>query len=207
MAAPQHPPNSPENRAKRAFKALAQVRGTLYNRLADHILSNRSRLREEAAGTEHGSFTLHAIDEQFLSKMNILDRAMGELSRPEPKEGHTTTTTYETIEVIAKREELPQKIADALAERGESDFLDLCVLRADENSAEVLLVLAREDHVVISKPVLALAEKQEQESPSGQVGAGAAKGPNVAGPNKAGGASGSASSKPGAIDSGDESPH
>lgn len=207
MAAPQHPPNSPENRAKRAFKALSQVRGTLYNRLADHILANRSRLREEAAGSEHGSFSLHAIDEQFLSKMNILDRAMGELSRPEPKEGQTTTTTYETIEVIAKREELPQKIADALAERGESDFLDLCVLKADENSAEVLLVLAREDHVMIAKPALALAEKQEQEGPSGQSGPGGAKGSSAAGPIKTEGAGGSASSKPSATDLGDDNAH
>ena len=165
-------PNSPENRAKRAYKALSSNRNTLYNRMVDFILENRSRLRDETGGTELSGFTLLQMDEQFLQKMQVLDRCMCELARPEPKEGHTTTTTYETVEVNAKREELPQKIADALAERGESELLDLCVLRADDTGAEVLLVLAREDYDVPVKPAKP-AEKQEQqqEGQSGQSGA------------------------------------
>jgi len=168
LAAKQHAPNSPENRAKRAFKALSHTRGILYQRLSDFVLTNRARLRQEASGNDIGGFTHQQLEEQFLTKMSVLDRAMGELARPEPKEGQTTTTTYETIEVIAKREELPQKIADALAERGESDFLDLCVLRADEHGAEVLLVLAREDHEVPA--TAARSEKQQQDGQSGQLG-------------------------------------
>jgi len=168
LAQKHNAPNSPENRAKRAYKALSHCRSTLYNRLCDFILTNRGRLREEATGTEASNYCHQQLDELFLTKMNVLDRTMGELARPEPKEGQTTTTTYETVEVIAKREELPQKIADALAERGESDFLDLCVLRADENVAEVLLVLAREDHEVPATPVR--TDKQEQDGQSGQSG-------------------------------------
>ncbi|HLX61709.1 MAG TPA: hypothetical protein VKX17_10550 [Planctomycetota bacterium] len=168
MAAKHFAPNSPENRAKRAYKALSGCRNTLYQRMSDYILSNRSRLRDEVGGTETTCYSLQQLDELFLSKMNVLDRAMCELARPEPKEGQTTTTTYETVEVIAKREELPQKIADALAERGESDFLDLCVLRADEHVAEVLLVLAREDHEVPAQP--ATPNKKEQDGQSGQSG-------------------------------------
>ena len=169
MAVKQHAPNSPENRAKRAYKALSSNRNTLYNRMVDYILENRGRMRGETSGVDMSNFTLTQLDEQFLAKMHVLDRCMSELARPEPKEGQTTTTTYETVEVIAKREELPQKIADALAERGESEFLDLCVLRADEVGAEVLLVLAREDYEVPVKP---RTEKQEQDGQSGQSGQG-----------------------------------
>ena len=168
MAAKQYPPNSPENRAKRAYKALSQNRNTLYNRMVDYILENRARMRGEVNGADLSSFTITHLDEQYLSKMQVLDRVMGEISRPEPKEGQTTTTTYETVEVSAKRDELPQKIADALAERGESEFLDLSVLRADDNFAEVLLVLAREDYdVPVKTPV---AEKKESDGQSGQSG-------------------------------------
>jgi hypothetical protein len=75
----------------------------------------------------------------------VVERSVAELARGESRENQTTTTTYETVEVIAKREDLPQKVADALAEHGESDLLDICVLRADEKQAEILLVMARED--------------------------------------------------------------
>jgi hypothetical protein len=170
LAAKQHAPNSPENRAKRAFKALSGLRSTIYTRLVDYVLLNRSRLREEASGQDLASYTHQQLDELFLTKMNILDRAMSEVARPEPREGQTTTTTYETVEVIAKREELPQKIADALAERGESDFLDLCVLRADEHSAEVLLILAREDQDVPVAQVRTDEKQDEQSGPSGPSG-------------------------------------
>lgn len=61
--------------------------------------------------------------------------------------GTTTTTTYETVEVTARREDIPQRVADALAEHGESDLLGINVLRADDKHAEILLVMAREDVV------------------------------------------------------------
>ena len=42
---------------------------------------NRSRLREEGSGTDLSSYTHQQLDELFLAKMNILDRAMGETLR------------------------------------------------------------------------------------------------------------------------------
>ncbi len=124
---------------------MTEVRNALYRRYVDYILANEHRIRDEVSGEDSYSFTLQQLDEQFLNKLNIVERAVAELTRSEFREGQTTTTTYETVEVIAKREELPQKVADALAEHGDSDFLDLCVLRADDKLAEVLLVLAREE--------------------------------------------------------------
>jgi hypothetical protein len=150
-----------EQRSKRAFNAMLEIRNSLYRRLVDYVLANESRMMDEAGGEDSYSFTLQQLDEQFLNKLNVVERAVGELNRCEHREGQTTTTTYEAVEIIAKRQELPQKVADALAEHGDSDFLDLCVLRADEKQAEVLLVMAREDSgtppVKPAKP-----ERQEQ---------------------------------------------
>ena len=137
--------NKSETRTRKAYSAMTEVRNALYKRYVDYILANEHRIRDEVSGEDSYSFTLQQLDEQFLNKLNIVERAVAELTRSEFREGQTTTTTYETVEVIAKREELPQKVADALAEHGDSDFLDLCVLRADDKLAEVLLVLAREE--------------------------------------------------------------
>ena len=148
MATKQNPPaceTKSETRTRRAFTVMSEIRNALYRRYVDYILANERRIRDEINGEDSYSFTLQQMDEQFLNKLNIVERAVAELTRSEFREGQTTTTTYETVEVIAKRDELPQKVADALAEHGESDFLDLCVLRADEKQAEVLLVMAREE--------------------------------------------------------------
>lgn len=134
-----------DDRVKRAYGIMAEIRGTLYQRLADYVLANESRIRGETLGEESYSFCLQQMDELYLNKLGVIERAVAELGRGEAREGLTTTTTYETIEVVARREDLPQKVADALAEHGESDLLDVCVLSADDKQAEILLVLARED--------------------------------------------------------------
>lgn len=134
-----------DDRARRAYGIMAEIRSVLYQRLADYVLSNEARIRSETLGEESYSFCLQQMDEMFLNRLGIIERAVAELSRSDQRESMTTTTTYETIEVVAKREDLPQKVADALAEHGESDLLDVCVLSADDKQAEILLVLARED--------------------------------------------------------------
>ncbi|MGD0091521.1 MAG: hypothetical protein ABSE73_16500 [Planctomycetota bacterium] len=160
MAAKQNEPGSAEARNKQAYSQMLEVRNVLYRRLVDYVLTNARQIKDEVGGEELYSFTLQQMDEQLLSKLNIVERANCELARGESREGQTTTTTFEAIEVIAKREELPQKVADVLAEHGESEFLDLAVLRADEKHAEVLVVLAREESS--PRPAAAPAEKKPQ---------------------------------------------
>jgi len=162
-------PNTPtnqESRAKKAFTAMSEIRNGLYRRLVEYVLANEHRIKDEVSGEDTYSFTLQQLDEQFLNKLNIVERAVGELTRCEYREGQTTTTTYEAVEVVARREELPQKIADALAEHGESDFLDLCVLRADDKQAEVLLVMAREEN----GPPAPVATPEPQQREQGEEG-------------------------------------
>ena len=168
MAEKQNTPTNQENRAKRAFSAMLEIRNALYRRLVEYVLTNENRMRDEVSGEDSYSFTLQQLDEQFLNKMNVIERTVSELTRCEYREGQTTTTTYEAVEVVARREELPQKIADALAEHGDSDFLDMCVLRADDKQAEVLLVMAREEHG--TPAATPTPEKQREQGEQGDQG-------------------------------------
>jgi hypothetical protein len=140
-------PATQDDRVKRAYGIMNDIRGRLYRRLAEYVLTNERRIRSETLGEETYSFCLQQMDDLFLNKLNVVERAVGELSRHDPREGQPTTTTYETVEVTARREDLPQRVADALAEHGESDLLSINVLRADEKHAEILLIMAREDVV------------------------------------------------------------
>lgn len=140
-------PTAQDDRVKRAYGIMNDIRGRLYRRLAEYVLTNELRIRSETLGEETYSFCLQQMDDLFLNKLNVVERAVGELSRHDPREGQPTTTTYETVEVTARREDLPQRVADALAEHGESDLLSINVLRADEKHAEILLIMAREDVV------------------------------------------------------------
>jgi len=138
-----HPTKS--DHVRRAYGIMADIRGALYQKLAEYVLANEGRVRQEIMGEESYSFCLQQMDELYLNKLNIIERAVAELGRGSEREGQATTMTYETVEVVARREDLPQKVADALAEHGDADLLDVCVLRADDKQAEILLVLAREE--------------------------------------------------------------
>jgi len=136
-----------EDPSKRAMLVMQDVRNALHRRLVGYVLNNAEGFRDESQTTENYNFLHQQMDEQILAKLCVASRALAELSQPDLREHpQLMMTTYETVEVIARREELPQKIADALAEHSESDFLDMSVLRADDQTAEVLLVLAREDN-------------------------------------------------------------
>jgi hypothetical protein len=134
-----------DERVRRACGVMTEVRSRLYRRLAEYVLAHENRIRAETAGEESYSFCLQQMEELFLNKLNVVERAVAELGRPEPREPTSTTTTYETVEITSRREDLPQRIADALAERAESDLLNVCVLRADDRQAEILLILSREE--------------------------------------------------------------
>jgi hypothetical protein len=135
-----------DERVKKACGIMADIRARLYRRLADYVLSNEGRIRAETSGEETYSFCLQQMEEMFLNRLNVVERAVAELGRSEYREGvTTTTTTYETVEVSARREDLPQRVADALAERAESDLLDVCILRADDRHAEIMLILSRQE--------------------------------------------------------------
>lgn len=127
---------------RHALNLLNDVRTDLVRKLADYVVANSRRIRDETSGEDSYGFTLHQMDELFLIKLNIIERAMAELARLDVRE---TSTTYECIEVSAKREELPQRVADALADRGNAELLGIAVLSATAENADLLLVTNRED--------------------------------------------------------------
>jgi hypothetical protein len=156
--------NAQIEKARKAYGIMAEVRTALYQRLADYVLGNERRIKAEMLGEESYSFCLQQMDDLFLNKLNVVERAVAELSRCETREKPQAATTYEVVEVLASRDELPQKVADALAAHGESDLLNVCVLRADEKQAEVLLVLAREE---TAPPASGVKPKPEEDAGGG----------------------------------------
>ena len=67
-----NPGNAQEQRSKRAFNSMVEIRNSLYRRLVDYILVNESRLMDEVSGEDTYSFTLQQLDEQFLNKLNVV---------------------------------------------------------------------------------------------------------------------------------------
>lgn len=168
-----------EDNSRRALQVMQDVRNALHRRLVNYVVSHAEGLREESSASENYNFLHQQMDEQILSKLCVASRALAELSQPDLREHpQLMMTTYETVEVIARREELPQKIADALAEHSESDFLDMSVLRADDQQAEVLLVLAREDNGL---PPTAGASESRPRGNSGETESGEQGGENLGG--------------------------
>ncbi len=137
--------NIQEDNKKRAFGIISDIRNSLLRRLAEYVLDNEGRIRSETMGEDSYSFCLQQMEEFYLNKLTIVERTVAELSRSDSREGQPMATTYEAVELVAPREELPQRVADALAEHGLSDFLDLVPLKIDDKQAEVLLVMAREE--------------------------------------------------------------
>lgn len=169
-----------EDPSKRALLVMQDVRNALHRRLVNYVLNNAEGLRDESCSNENYNFLHQQMDEQILSKLCVASRALSELAVPDPRDNpQLMMTTYETVEVIARREELPQKIADALAEHADSDFLDMSVLRADEQQAEVLLVLAREDNGL--PPTANAAEARARGSGKGETESGEQGGENHGG--------------------------
>lgn len=166
--------------AKQAFQVMLDVRTALHKRLVKYVLQNAEGLREEAHSTDGYNFLHQQMDEQILAKLCTASRALGELNiQPEMREPQQLMTTYEAVEVTARREDMPQKIADALAEHSDSDFLNMSVIRADDQHAEILLLLARQDTGQAAATVQPAAEARargdqsepgDQGGPSGQSG-------------------------------------
>ena len=152
---------------------MHDVRSALHRRLVKYVLQHADGLREEAHSTDGYNFLHQQMDEQILAKLCAASRALGELNiQPEIREPQQLMTTYEAVEVTARREDMPQKIADALAEHSDSDFLNMSVIRADDQHAEVLLLLARQDtgQAAAAQPAAEARARGEQSEPGDQSG-------------------------------------
>ena len=135
------PPEITGNR--KSLGILSELRKSLCQRLTGFVTQNERQLRAEITGRDTFNLMLGQMDELFLSKLGVLDRAMYEINRGEqPGAAAEQTTHFEVVEIRANREELPQKIANLLAEHAEKTLLQLIPLRTNQEDAELLAVFS-----------------------------------------------------------------
>ncbi|HTL51279.1 MAG TPA: hypothetical protein VL860_01760 [Planctomycetota bacterium] len=137
------PPAQPEPTGNRkSLGILSELRKSLCQRMVAFVLQNERQLRAEITGRDTFNLMLGQMDEQFLSKLGVLDRAVYEINRGEQPPPAEQTTHFEVVEVRASREELPQKIANLLADHAEKNLIQLLPLRSTPEDAELLAVFS-----------------------------------------------------------------
>jgi hypothetical protein len=72
-----------ENRT-RPLQVFTRLQRTLLRRLTDFVLENEESLRRAAEGAEGYGYTLHQLDELFLSRLNLVERTLAELQKSPP---------------------------------------------------------------------------------------------------------------------------
>ena len=106
-----------------ALSALGRLQKTLVRRLTDYVIENEDSLRLAAEGTEGYGYTLHQLDELFLSRLNLIERAIAELQKS-PARG---SSRYRTLCFPAGPEALEQKINSRLEKMPEARILGISV--------------------------------------------------------------------------------
>ena len=64
----------------KALSVLVRLQRTLIRRLVKYVVENESSLRLAADGAEGYGYTVHQLDELFLSRLNLVERTIAELS-------------------------------------------------------------------------------------------------------------------------------
>ena len=121
--------NSKSTHAK-ALQVLTRLQKALLRRLADYVLENEATLRQAADGAEGYGFSLHQLDELFLSRLNLIERTMAELHKS-PVEG---ANRYRSMVFSAAPEELDPDIHSRLPQINSDRVLGVTVSPASPSS-------------------------------------------------------------------------
>ena len=113
-----------KERHNQALSALGRLQKTLVRRLTDYVIENEESLRLAAEGTEGYGYTLHQLDELFLSRLNLVERAIAELQKS-PAKG---SSRYRTLCFPTQPEALEQRINSRLDKMPEARILGISVL-------------------------------------------------------------------------------
>jgi len=95
---------------RRALGHLVEMQQALIRRLAAYVTENRSSLGMAADGVEGYGFSVHQLDELFLSRLNLIERTMAELQK-HPAVG---ASRYRTLCFTASRGEVERQINSRL---------------------------------------------------------------------------------------------
>jgi len=107
-----------------ALSTLGRLQKTLVRRLTNYVIENEDSLRLAAEGTEGYGYTLHQLDELFLSRLNLIERAIAELQKS-PARG---ASRYRTLCFTARAEALEQTVNSRLEKIPEARILGISVL-------------------------------------------------------------------------------
>jgi hypothetical protein len=121
--------NSKSSHAK-ALQVLTRLQKALLRRLADYVLENEATLRQAADGAEGYGFSLHQLDELFLSRLNLIERTMAELHKS-PVEG---ANRYRSMVFSAAREDVEHEINSRLEKMPSARVLGVTVSPASASS-------------------------------------------------------------------------
>jgi hypothetical protein len=91
---------------ERALQVLSRIQRTLVKRLTDFVIANESGMRQAAEGSDGYGFVLQQVDELFLSRLNLIERTIGELHKY-PIEG---ASKYRTLCFSVARDTAEQAI-------------------------------------------------------------------------------------------------
>ncbi len=117
-------PKADKGQHNQALSTLGRLQKTLVRRLTDYVIENEDSLRLAAEGTEGYGYTLHQLDELFLSRLNLVERAIAELQKS-PARG---ASRYRTLCFTARAEALEQTINSRLEKMPEARILGISVL-------------------------------------------------------------------------------
>lgn len=112
-----------KERHGQALSALGRLQKTLVRRLIEYVIDNDESLRLAAEGTEGYGYTLHQLDELFLARLNLVERAIAELQRS-PARG---TSRYRTLCFPASVDAVEQKINARFEKMPEARILGISV--------------------------------------------------------------------------------
>lgn len=130
------------SKARDAIKILSDIRDGIIGRMANHILEQQTQLRSEINSPDSYSFTMQKIEENYMNRINLIERALHELSRLDVRE---VSTTFEAIKVTGSHDELRQKLCDLLADRANAVLMDIVAMKIDDANSELMVVLSTEE--------------------------------------------------------------
>ena len=114
----------------KALQILAGLQKSFLKRLADYILENEGSLKQAADGAEGYGFTLHQLDELFLSRLNLVERTIAELHKTPVQGGNR----YRSMVFHASRDEAEQEINSRLEKVPSARVLGITVSPASASS-------------------------------------------------------------------------
>jgi len=122
-----------KDRNARSIQVLSRIQRALVRKLAEYVLENESSLRSAAEGAEGYGYTLQQLDELFLTRLNLIERAIAELQ----KFSAEGVSKYRSLCFSAPRDAVEQAINSRLEQLPNARVLGVVVSPASAAHPEM----------------------------------------------------------------------